>query len=394
MKAIILAAWKGTRLQPLTNTIPKSMIQIMGKPILEYTIQAIHKECEEIIIVVDYLKESIINYFWDKYSKTKITYIKQSEKKPWTGGALMDIKAFEDDFLVINWDTIFDEKDISKLIKSKHYWALVKEVENPQIYWIFKCDEDNFASKIVEKPKTNIWNLANLWLYKFSSDFLSHVQKIKKSARWEYEITDAVASYIKENKFKLFEIKGDFIDIWYPWDILKANKYLLNNLKKSNIKWVIEKQATIKWNIILEKWAIIKNWAYIEWNVYIWKNSIIWPNCYIRWETVIWKDCKVWNAVEIKNSNLGNNTKVSHLSYIGDSVLWNNVNIWAWFISANLRHDKNNIKVMIKWELVDSGMHKLWIIIWDNSKTWVKSQSYPWRVLNNDIFTMPWEIIK
>jgi bifunctional UDP-N-acetylglucosamine pyrophosphorylase/glucosamine-1-phosphate N-acetyltransferase len=82
------------------------------------------------------------------------------------------------------------------------------------------------------------------------------------------------------------------------------------------------------------------------------------------------------------------------LSYIWDSILWNNVNIWWWFISANLRHDKGNIKVPIKWELVDSWLYKLWIIIWDNCKTWIKSSSMPWRILENDSFSLPGEIIK
>ena len=154
-------------------------------------------------------------------------------------------------------------------------------------------------------------------------------------------------------------------------------------------KWV-----TIKWNIIVEKWAIIKSWTYIEWKVFIWKNSCVWPNAYLRWTTVIWENSKVWNAVEIKNSNLWDYTNVPHLSYLWDSIIWNHVNIWWGFIWANCRHDWANIRAISKWELVDTWRKKLWIIIWDNSKLWVKNCSYPWRTLETNSKTIPWEVIK
>jgi NDP-sugar pyrophosphorylase family protein len=63
MKAIILAAGRGTRLQPLTNTIPKPMIQICGKPILEYLMDSIYKDVSEIILIVKYKQDIIEEYF-------------------------------------------------------------------------------------------------------------------------------------------------------------------------------------------------------------------------------------------------------------------------------------------------------------------------------------------
>jgi bifunctional UDP-N-acetylglucosamine pyrophosphorylase/glucosamine-1-phosphate N-acetyltransferase len=279
-------------------------------------------------------------------------------------------------------------------LKSKYYGCLVKKVENPKKYWIFKQDEKGFAIEIFEKPEEFVWDLANLGYYKFNAEILDLVKNIQISKRWEYEITDAVNLFIKNNKFELIPISWIYIDVSYPWDILKANYYFLENLKKSQLDWEIEKNVTIKWEIILEKWAVLKSGTYIEWNVFIWKNTKIWPNAYLRWNTCIWEDCKIWNAVEIKNSSIWNYTNVAHLSYIWDSIIWNNVNVGWWFISANVRHDKKNIKVMVKWKLVDTGLKKLWIIIWDNVKTGIKSYSMPWKIIENDSFIMPWEIIK
>lgn len=392
MKAIILAAWEWSRLRPLTNTTPKPMIKIFWKPILEHNIEHIYKYVKEIIIVVKYKAEIIESYFWNNFKWVPIKYHLQNDEK-WTWAAIKWLK-LDTEVLILNWDSIFDKDDLKEIIKLKWYWVLVKKVQTPEKYGIFKVDNENKILEIVEKPEEFIWDLANLWVYKLSSQIFQIVDDIKLSKRWEYEITDALNIFANKYDFKAIEIKNEFIDVWYPWDILNANSIFLNKMKKSKIKWKVEKNVTIKWNVIIEEWAIIKSWTYIEWNIYIWKNSSIWPNAYIRWNTTFWENCKIGNAVEIKNCSLWDNSHVAHLSYIWDSIIWNNVNIGWWFISANLRHDNKNIKVMVKWELIDSKLRKLWIIIWDNVKTWIKSYSMPGRIIENDTFTMPWEIIK
>jgi len=392
MKAIILSAGKGSRLAPLTDTTPKPMISIAGKPIIEHTLENIYDKVDEIIIVVKYLKEKIIDYFWDNFKWTKITYHTQVEEK-WTAAALFWLD-FQDDFLLINWDSIFEKKDLDNLINSSYYWALVFKTDTPEKYGIFEQDSNKFATKIVEKPEKFIWNLANLWAYKFSNKMLELVKKIELSSRWEYEITDAINLFIEENEFNLINLEWKIIDITYPWDILWANKYFLEKLQNSEINWEIEERVTIKWNIILGKWSILKSGTYIEWNVIFGENCVIWPNCYIRWNSVFWDNCHVWNAVEIKNSNIWNNTNVWHLSYLWDSVIWNNCNFGAGFKVANLRHDEKNMRAMVKWKLIETWLKKLWIILWDNSKLGINTLCYPARIFEEWFTSLPWEIIK
>jgi len=242
MKAIILAAGRWTRLAPITDTIPKPMISIAGRPILEHTIENIYTQVDEIIIVVKYLSEIISNYFWDNFKATKISYHIQGDEK-WTGAAIRGIK-FEDDFILINWDSIFEKKDLDNLINSSNYWALVLETETPEKYGIFEQDSNKFAIKIVEKPTEFIWNLANLWVYKFSSKMLELVDDIKLSSRWEYEITDAINLFLELEDFELLKLEWEFIDVGYPKDIEIAEKRLKEILYKKPEFWeynIIEK---------------------------------------------------------------------------------------------------------------------------------------------------------
>ncbi len=397
MKLIILAAGEGSRLRPLTNTTPKPLIKIVWKAIIEHNLEIIlspenKRLFDEIIFIVKYKKEKIKEYFWDSYNWIKISYKTQWEKK-WTGWALMWLN-IDDEILIINWDSIFEKQDLNKIVNYRWYAILTQKVENPSKYWICQIKSNNSINKVVEKPTEFIWDLANLWVYKFNSKFLKYIENTPLSSRWEYELIEALNEFAENFSLKAIEISWDFIDIWYSWDILTANAHFLNKLSESRINWIVEKWAIIKWNIILEEWAIIKSGSYIEWNCYIWKKSSVWPNIFLRWITSIWENCKIWANNEIKNSSIWDNTNIAHLSYIWDSVVWNNVNIAWGFITANLRHDWANIKVPVKWILTDTWFRKLWVIIWDNVKTWIKSYSMPWRIIQNNTIIMPGEIIK
>jgi len=391
MKVIILAAWKWTRLKPLTNTTPKPLLKIAGKTILEYNLESIYSHVDEIIIVVKYLEEQIKEYIWNAYKWVPIIYHTQSDEK-WTWAAIKWLPEIKWDIVIMVGDQIFDSWDIDTLIQHDWYGCLVQKAENPESYGIFAQDESWNATSLIEKPQEFIWNLANISFYKINSDIFEIVDTLSPSSRWEVEITDGISIFMQ--KYPLRLIEWSFMDIWSPWHILDANSKLLQWLESSDIKWEIEEWVVIKWNIILEKWAILKSGTYIEWNCYFWADSIIGPNAYIRWESVIWEWSKVWFSVELKNSHVGDNTKIPHLSYVWDSVIGNNVNLWGWFVVANLRHDKKNIKMMINGELADTGRYKFGCVIGDDVKTWANTMIYPWRILDTWSTTLPNEVVK
>ena len=392
MKAIILASGKGTRMRPLTDTTPKPLIKIAGRPIIEHNIEKIYAAVDEIIIVVKYLSEQFETYFWDNYKGTKISYHIQGEEKG-TGAALYWIN-IQDDIILLYGDSIFEQSDLDSILNLDGYGCLVKNVDQPEKYGIFVQKSDGSAEKVVEKPTEDYGNLANVWVYKFSKIIFTLVDSIELSERWEYELTDAINLFCESETFQLIEMKGEFVDIWYPWQILAANSYFLDQFTESKIEWTVEDWVTIKWNIILKKWAVLKSGTYIEGNCIIWENTVIGPNAYIRWNTVIGNNSKAGNAVEIKNSSLWDTTVIAHLNYIWDSIIWNNVNIWWWVITANLRHDNKNMRCMIDGKLVDTWLRNLWAIIGDGAHLWIHTSIYPARVIETNGTTLPWEIIK
>lgn len=222
MKAIILAAGKGTRLEPITLQTPKAMVKVYGKPLLAHNMDKLLPYVEQFIIVVRYKQEIIREYFWSEYKWIPVQYHEQGDKKG-TWGALIGIEMVNSDCYILASDTIFHQKDIDKLAMSKWYGVLGQRVENPEKYGIFFTDENSVLKKVVEKPKEYTWNLASLFYFKLSSEIIQMCNSITPSPRGEYELTDALNTFSEKNKVQVLEIEHDFIDITSVKDLELAN---------------------------------------------------------------------------------------------------------------------------------------------------------------------------
>ena len=239
MKAIILAAGKGTRLRPLTLEIPKSMVEVYGKSLLEHNMEKLVRYVDEFIIVVKYKQEVIKDYFWDTYQWVPISYHEQGEKVG-TAGALEWIH-IKWDCLILASDTIYRQEDIDRLISHNWYVFLVQEVENPEKYGIMEVNESGNITLMTEKPEQYIWNLASLFYLKVNSEMLSLAGQVWISERWEYELTWAINNFVTKFPVHALKIKHHFIDITSIEDLERAN-----TLKKPEL-WKTQYLESI-WN--------------------------------------------------------------------------------------------------------------------------------------------------
>src|SRR4030042_5176940 len=156
MKVVILAAGEGKRLRPFTEMMPKVMLPVANKPILEHVFDAIKKTgIDEIIIVVGYKKEVIMDYFKD-YKGIKITYVTQ-DKQLGTAHALLQAKNnLIESFIVLAGDNIIDDKSVQKLLQDKsEHSILIKEHVPSSNYGVVFLENHNLK-ELVEKPKEEI----------------------------------------------------------------------------------------------------------------------------------------------------------------------------------------------------------------------------------------------
>lgn len=385
MKGVLLTAGEGTRMRPLTLTRPKTMLQVGGKPILQYNLEALRDAgIKDIIMVVGYKKEAIQDYFEDGSSfGVNITYVIQ-EKRLGTAHAINSIRnAIDNQFIVLNGDIIVDSELIVDLIakfESNDASSILTltQVEDPSSFGVVEI-ENGRIKNIVEKPAPGEApsNLINAGIYLFDNTIFNAIDRTPKSERGEYEITDSLKIQITENK-PVLGLKSDskWIDVGRPWELLDVNEHFIGEMEE-DIQGEIEEGVTIHGKIILGKNSIIRSGTYILGPVFIGEGSDIGPNSYLRKYTYIGNNVNVGNAVEIKNSIIMDGTNVNHLSYVGDSVIGANCNIAAGTNIANLRFDNKNIKMNIKGERIDCGVRKLGSIFGDNVKTGINSSFNP-----------------
>jgi bifunctional UDP-N-acetylglucosamine pyrophosphorylase/glucosamine-1-phosphate N-acetyltransferase len=171
----------------------------------------------------------------------------------------------------------------------------------------------------------------------------------------------------------------------YPWHLLDANEEMLKKIDEK-IEGIVEKNTTIKGNVIVGKNSTILSGSYIEGPAIIGSNCKIGPNCYIRPYTSIGNSCHVGNACEVKNSIVMDNSNIPHQNYVGDSIIGEKCNLGAGTKIANLRLDKKNIEVVLNGKKVDTKRRKLGTIIGDNVQTGINSMINVGTNIGNNCF--------
>jgi len=388
LKAVILAAGKGERLRPLTDDRPKVILKVANRPIIEYVMENLYPFVDEFVIVVRYEKEKVIETLGDEFGGKPVTYVDQL---PGEGTAKAVESAREhvgdEEFIVVNGDIYFEVEAIKELVsafrRERADAALVlKHFDDLSHFGKVEVEEGRVIG-ILEKPG-KVPGYANLGIYLFKQEVFEFIEKTALSERGEYEITDTINLMIQAGKKVAYAVYSDYWnDIGRPWNLLELNEYLLKNKLKHEIRGTVEEGATIVPPVEIGEGTVVRSGAYIIGPVKIGRNSRIGPNCFIRPCTSIGDNCHVGNAVEVKNSIIMDNSNAPHLNYVGDSIIGENTNLGAGTITANLRHDRNNIKVEIKGRLEDSGRHKLGAIIGHNVKTGINVSIYPGRKIGS-----------
>ena len=396
MKAVILAAGRGTRMGPLTQNRPKVMLPVANKPVLSHVILSAHDAgINEFVLVVGYRAEVVKEYFGDGSDmNVSIDYALQREQLGTADAVRAAQELVKDRFLVLNGDIIVSPQHIKNLIEHKSDVVMTAmQVENPSELGVLEV-RDNRVMRIIEKPVKPSTNLANAGIYVLLPSIFDAIKRTKLSVRKEYEITDSLQLLIDEGADVGYLILSeDWLDIGRPWDLLDANEYFLP-CSQPQVSGEIEPLATLKGSVSVGDGTVIRNGAYIVGPVIIGKNCDIGPNCYIRPSTSIGDNVRIGNAVEIKNSIIMNGTHIGHLSYVGDSIIGERCNFGAGTKVANLRHDGRTVRVRLKGKPTDSGRKKFGTIMGDDVHTGINSMINVGAVVDSGAMIAPGELVK
>jgi glucose-1-phosphate thymidylyltransferase len=231
MQVIIPLAGKGTRLRPHTHLVPKPLLKVAGRPVMDWVMDRLEGlNVTELIFITGHLKEQVEEYARARYPYPS-RFIEQRVQDGTAGAVNLARPHVKEPVLIIFVDTVF-EADLTLINRAKAdgiIWA--KEVEDYQRFGVVVTDKDGFMTKIVEKPSTPISKLANIGLY-----YIRDVEALWKGIdhvlasptnKGEYYLTDAFQHMIEHGRKILTAAVGGWYDCGKLDTLLETNEILL-----------------------------------------------------------------------------------------------------------------------------------------------------------------------
>lgn len=229
LRALLLSAGFGTRLQPITNKIPKCLVEVNNKPILEHWLTKLEDiNCEKVLINSHYLHSQVNEYLLKRKKSAMTIELKYEKKLLGTAGTLLhNYKFFENSkILMIHADNMTDF-DISSFIdfddqkKDKCVLSMLTfKTNKPSSCGIVVTDKNMVLRQFYEKPNNPPTNIANCAIYIFQDDFIYLLLKDFPDVK-DFS-TEVIPNYL--GKIMTFYTDQEFIDIGTPESLKLARK--------------------------------------------------------------------------------------------------------------------------------------------------------------------------
>lgn len=236
---LIPAAGSGTRLGPFTNAIPKELLPVGEKAVIEHVVCAMTLAgIEHIVIVVSPNKHGLSDYLGSgKKFGVNISYVVQDERKGLADAVLAGEHIISDDFTVVLGDNFFAPKTFLKDLIDFHVESSadttvgVSEVEDVTRHGIINPDGQRILD-MVEKPSPveAKSKLGALGAYVFTTGIFDAIRNTKPGYKGELQLTDSIMAQILDGKKVLYKkIEGIHIDVGTPKDLMRANEWYLKH---------------------------------------------------------------------------------------------------------------------------------------------------------------------
>lgn len=314
MNVVIPMAGKGTRMRPHTLTVPKPLIPIAGKPIVQRLVEDIAKVCDQKIDKIGFIigrdfgqdvENDLQKIAGEVGSEGYIYY--QDDKLGTAHAVLCAQQLLEGNVVVAFADTLFKADFTLDTSKDGIIW--VQQVDDPSAFGVVKLDENQIITGFAEKPKEFISDLAIIGIYYFKEGnrLRTELQQLIDNdvkVKGEYQLTDALENLKQKGTSFVPGVVSEWLDCGNKNATVYANKRYLEYLNGDQL---ID-------NSVQKKNAVIVPPVYIGKNVIV-ENSVIGPHVSIGDNTIV-KNSIIQNAIiqthsdlnnlNIKNSMIGN----------------------------------------------------------------------------------------
>lgn len=340
MKAVVMAGGFGTRIQPLTNSVPKPMLPVANIPMMQHIIEKLRDVNIKDIVILLYFKPEIIKDHFGNGSAfgVNIEYVLPDDDYG-TAGAVKKAEPFlNETFMIVSGDLVTDF-DFQKIIdfhkqKSSKLTITLTSVVDPLQFGVVITDEEGKIQKFLEKPSWGevFSDTINTGIYILEPEILTRIPEGEN-----YDFGKNLFPSLMDEKITLWgcTVEGYWRDVGNPKSYREVHVDILNNEVKLNLRGekieyangvlykdpsakiapnlIVEGTVVLDANVLVLDGAILKN-------AIVGKNSVIGAGSEIE-DSVIWHDCTVGEKAKIFNAVICNNNKLGKKIKIKEGVI-------------------------------------------------------------------------
>ena len=387
IQAVILAGGAGKRIHPLGLSKPKSMFEIMGKPLIQFVVENLREAgIIDLIIITGPNQEQIHDHFGNGSDfGVEIRYTLQ-EKPLGQANAVQSAEGLVNShFFVLNANDIFETRLLREVMKQaedgKANLALIgRKVAEPWRFGVMRFDQQGKLIGVIEKPPAGQEpsDIAVIGVYYFSPDIFRCIRETPMGET-DDQFERAYQFLIDQGQSIHIKYNGLFESYKFPLNLLTMSDLLLaREIKGQQISpsAKISDRAVIGDNVIIEdnvrvfENAVVRGPAYIGAGSVIGNNAMIWGGCSFG------PGCVIGFGSEIKHSIFGKNVW-THRSYVGDSIVSDNCSFGAGTITANFRFDESEVPATVGDQRMSTGTNKFGVIMAEGCRTGSNSVLMP-----------------
>lgn len=386
LKALILAGGEGREMKPLSEGYPKTLLKLLGKPIIGYVLDAlVDLGIRSTIIVVNNV-ELFRKELSEYADKIEIQFIKQ--RKPEVEGAIISASNLidEDEIFLLAYGDVIVPKEAYRILLNSYIdrdgdgAILITPQRELSTYGLPMINEEYILTSIIEKPKEKYEvEYAVAGAYVLPGKFIGLLEE-------SMDVTITINKLAKEMRIVTALWSGWWVDVGYPWDLITATENLLREVNST----IISKDAEISPRTIIEGPVIIDSKAVIDHNaivrgpVYIGRNVYVGTGSLIRNYASIERDSIIGAYAEISRSIIQPGVSIGRLSFVGDSVVGMNSVIEPSVTTLNVLPSGVEVSRLHPVKIRGKTLSKLGAIIGNNSRVRAHTKIYPGTIIKSN----------
>lgn len=300
MQAVILAAGRGTRMEPLSTLTPKPMLPVGDRPLLARVADvAVDAGADSLVFVVGYRADHVRDYFGRRYRGVPVAYAVQSSVSGTADAVRAAADLLDGRFVVLNGDSLFDPTSVRELFGHEAAVA-AHRVPNPEEYGVLTV-ECGVVTGVVEKPVTPPTNLANAGAYVFP-EWVRSALDVPKSERGEHELTDVLARVIEQEAVAAVETDR-WLDVARQADLLRANELVLGELRR-DVRGAVSPTATVEGEVRIARGATVEPGATVRGPALIAEGATIGADAVVHPLSVVGTNARIGSGCDLRRALL------------------------------------------------------------------------------------------